>query len=102
MPTTVDDVRAWMAAKLAEHGENAAVEFTDLAGEEFPDLTCLGEQRGEEARWGTRDWVVYSVDGGGHIGIQYYAAATEMQESLYEGTVEPMVAEVTTTWVPAR
>lgn len=89
----LEEVRKVAKALVEEHGSEGTRIIDALQSLEQEDLCPFlmpeGESKGEEARWGSRDWIVYSVEQTGElIGVQYYNGATENQEDMFEGTIE--------------
>ena len=99
--TTTESAIAEIRAHLGAFSEYGAVEAAENLHTEFPHLHKVAETRGQSARWGSRDWVIY-LHGSAFIGVQVYYAATEMQESTFEGVVEEMRAETISAirWIP--
>lgn len=97
--TTADDIRDFLEDAGDEFAAFGLVHDLD---DPFPDLKLVCEQRGDEARWGSRDWVIYRNGVNQYIGVEYYSAATEVQESYWEGVVAPMRRRVEATVVFAQ
>lgn len=89
--TLVDD-----KAEELGHESPELIEFITTLELDQPGMVNLGEYEHEQARWGTRKWVVYQLPNRSIVGVQYYEGA-EMQESFYEGRVAKLEKHQVTT-----
>ena len=98
MATTFEDIKAWLEVQAEAHGMEsmAIIESCEYVHTRFGDVELIGSQDGDEARWGSRDWIIYRLPSEDFVGVQFYNGATENQDSSWEGVVKKMTREQVT------
>lgn len=91
MAATLEQLTEYLSVNLEEGGEDSETHEKILAAvDTLPDLTVVERHmHGEDARWGSRDWVVFRNGDGHYFGVRWYAGSGE-QGDHYEGVTSHM------------